>query len=146
MGGAERPAQVGLLVPHGEEDRQLLEGRHARRVAAFRHEVGQTAERSVRFDAVDQVGHTRPMSGTNLKPWPEQAEPTMIGPRRSTRNRSSGVVVQAGAGHGLGRTPGIHLHVAHEAVDVVRVGAVAPAVRVDDVTLVVAADLEADAR
>ena len=66
------------------------------------------------------------MSGTNLKPWPEQAEPTMIGPRRSRRNRSSGVVVyRQVVGHGLGhhaRDPA--LHVAHEAVDVVRVGAV----------------------
>ena len=48
------------------------------------------------------------MSGTNLKPWPEQGEPTISGPRRSSRKRSSGVVVyrQVVAANGSGTTPG----------------------------------------
>ena len=72
----------------------------------FRHE-GRPDGGTVRpFDAVDQVGQHPADERHELEAVAEQAEPTTIGPRRSTRNRSSGVVVyrQVVPAMGSGRT------------------------------------------
>ena len=77
VGGAERPAQVGLFVPHREEDRQLLERRHPPEGSGRSRRQGSARRRKGPSGGTPSTrsASTRPMSGTNLKPWPEQARP-----------------------------------------------------------------------
>ena len=83
----QRPGQLAPRL-------RQLSGEPARRDPSFVVD----ADRVGLVDELDQAEATRsairsPTAGANLKPWPEQAEPTTMRPWRSSTKLSSAVVV-----------------------------------------------------
>ncbi len=87
---------VGEALVEGEvAEVERVDGR------GFGHRIRRVANRSLAYRSARAVANQssasaaslRPTAGANLKPWPEQAEPTTTRPRRSRTNDSSAVLV-----------------------------------------------------